>query len=83
MKAFPGSWREKQKEADCMTELGMIGRVGGESSTPEFKDHVQAVIDRCGFQPGVFVPDGAVAGEKREIRIAEEDKEAGISDEVC
>ena len=83
MKAFPGSWREKQKEAACMTELGMIGRVGGESPIPEFKDHVQAVVDRCGFQPGVFVPDGAAAGEKREIRIAEEDKEAGISDEVC
>ncbi len=82
LKAFAARRRDLHKEALCLYELGVIEKAHIGEGPVKLKPKFQSVIDRCGFAPGVFEPDGAEAGGKRTKRAHEVEKDAGLHDEV-
>ena len=82
LKAFAARRRDLHKEALCLYELGVIEKAHIGEGPVKLKPKFQSVIDRCGFAPGVFEPDGAEAGGKRTKRAHEVEKDAGLHNEV-
>lgn len=76
--AFQGRHKEKCREAQSLYELGMIQKchIGSKDQIVKLTPKFEAVVERCQFEPGCFLPDGQVAGDKRAKRAS--DVEAAV-----
>ncbi len=79
---YAGKYYDKRAEAVKLCSLGVIEQEG-KGRPVKLRKQWQDVVDRIGFEfDTVFCEDGAAGERERGAKIAEADKDAGITDEV-